>query len=71
MIGEFFAQTTDGVNGNDLYTNLYNSGYSGAWAWQYNDGGNTPQGNAIKWPSMQTAIQNVYNAHQAEVSACR
>ena len=56
---------------NDLYTNLYNSGYNGAWAWQYNDGGNTPTGTPIKWPSMQTAIQNVYNAHMAEVSACR
>jgi hypothetical protein len=42
VIGEFFAVTTDGVGTNDLYTNLYNSGYNGAWAWQYNDGGNTP-----------------------------
>jgi hypothetical protein len=42
VIGEFYAVTTDGVRTNDLYTNLYNSGYNGAWAWQYNDGGNTP-----------------------------
>jgi hypothetical protein len=66
VIGEFFARTTDGVQTNDLFTNLYNSGYNGAWAWQYNDGDA-----AVRWPSMQTAIQNVYNAHMAEVSACR
>ena len=71
VMGEFFATTTDGVQTNDLYTNLYNSGYNGAWAWQYNDNGNTPTGTPIKWPSMQTAIQNVYNAHMAEVTACR
>jgi len=71
VIGEFFAVTTDGVGTNDLYTNLYNSGYNGAWAWQYNDGGNTPSGTPIKWPSMQTAIQNVYNAHQTEVGGCK
>jgi len=71
VIGEFFAVTTDGVGTNDLYTNLYNSGYNGAWAWQYNDGGNTPSGTPIKWPSMQTAIQNVYNAHQTEVGNCK
>src|SRR5262249_45041134 len=69
VIGEFYAQTTDGVQQNDLYTNLYSSGYNGAWAWQYNDSGVTPQNNPIKWPSMQTAIQNVYNAHMTEISA--
>ena len=71
VIGEFFAVTTDGAQTNDLYTNLYNNGYNGAWAWQYNDGGNTPSGTPIKWPSMETAIKNVYNAHQAEVGACK
>jgi hypothetical protein len=71
VIGEFYAVTTDGVQTNDLYTNLYSSGYNGAWAWQYNDSGNTPTGTPIKWPSMQTAIQNVYNAHMTDVSACK
>jgi hypothetical protein len=71
VIGEFYAVTTDGVGTNDLYTNLYNSGYNGAWAWQYNDSGNTPTGTPIKWPSMQTAIQNVYNAHQSDVGGCK
>jgi hypothetical protein len=71
VIGEFYAVTTDGVATNDLYTNLYNNGYNGAWAWQYNDGDLTPQNTPIKWPSMQTAIQNVYNAHQSEVGNCK
>jgi hypothetical protein len=72
VIGEFYAQTTDGVAQNDLYTNLYSSGYNGAWAWQYNDSGMTPapQNQPIKWPSMQAAIQNVYNAHMADINAC-
>jgi hypothetical protein len=71
VIGEFYAVTTDGAQTNNLYTNLYDSGYNGAWAWQYNDSGNTPTGTPIKWPSMQTAIQNVYNAHQTDVGACK
>ena len=59
--GEFYAQTTDGVQINDLYTYLYCASYNGSWAWQYNDSGTTPapNNNRIKWPSMQTAIQNV------------
>jgi hypothetical protein len=71
VVGEFYAVTTDGVQTNDLYTNLYTSGYNGAWAWQYNDSGNTPTGTPIKWPSMQAAIQNVYNAHQSDVGGCK
>ena len=71
VIGEFYAVTTDGVQTNDLYTNLYTNGYNGAWAWQYNDAGMTPQNTPIKWPSMQAPIQNVYNAHQADVGACK
>ena len=37
VMGEFWAQATDGVASADLYTKLYGSGYNGAWAWQYND----------------------------------
>ena len=37
VMGEFWAVTTDSVNGADLYTNLYTSGYNGAWAWNYDD----------------------------------
>ena len=35
VMGEFYAITTDGVNGSDTYTSLYNNGYNGAWSWNY------------------------------------
>jgi hypothetical protein len=62
VMGEFAAQTTDGVNQNDLYTNLYTNGYNGAWAWSYDAD--------YPWPDMQTAMQNVYNAHTSDVNSC-
>lgn len=61
VIGEFFTRETDGVAANALYTNLYDSGYSGAWAWSYNAD--------EKWPSMQAPMQALFTAH-ADVGAC-
>ena len=70
VMGEFWAVTTDGVNGADLYTNLYTSGYNGAWAWNYttndDNGGNPP----TAWPVMKTPMQNLYNAQMATLNAC-
>ncbi len=66
VMGEFYARTTDGVATADLFTYLYTNGYNGAWAWQYNDGDA-----AVKWPTMQVPMQNVYNAHMTEVGGCR
>jgi hypothetical protein len=63
VIGEFAAADTDGVAKDNLYTNLFTGGYSGAWAWSYD--ADWP------WPAMQAGMQNVYNAHQAEVGACQ
>jgi hypothetical protein len=65
VMGEFYARDTEGTARADLYTKLYTSGYNGAWGWQYNDGDST-----IKWPTMQTPMQNVYNAH-ADVGTCK
>jgi len=65
LMGEFYAQPTEGVATNDIYTKLYSTGYNGAWAWQYNDGGP-----ATKWPSMQAPMQAVSTAHPAEVGSC-
>jgi hypothetical protein len=62
VMGEFAAQATDGVAQNDLYTNIYTSGYNGAWAWSYDAD--------FPWPDMQTAMQNVYNAHSSDVNSC-
>jgi hypothetical protein len=62
VMGEFFAQTTDGVAKDSLYTYLYSNGYNGAWAWAYNSD--------VVWPAMQAPMQNVYNAHMADVGGC-
>jgi hypothetical protein len=61
VIGEFFAEATDGVAQASLYTNLYTSGYNGAWAWSYNAD--------QKWPTMQAPMQAVASAH-ADVTTC-
>ena len=68
VMGEFWAVTTDGVNGSDLYTNLYTNGYNGAWAWNYetNDDGST----TTAWPTMKTPMQNLYTAQMATLNAC-
>jgi hypothetical protein len=62
VMGEFFAQDTDSVVQNNLYTYLYDNGYNGGWAWSYNAD--------QKWPTMQVPMQNVYNAHTATVGGC-
>src|SRR5262249_36950653 len=51
VIGEFWAQDTDGVTQNNLYTHLYDAGYAGAWAWQYANIDSGSQDH--RWPSMQ------------------
>ena len=61
VMGEFFTRDTDGVAKNDLYTKLYDTGYSGAWAWSYNAD--------EKWPSMQAPMQAVFTAH-SDVGTC-
>jgi hypothetical protein len=55
VMGEFFAEATDGVAQNALYTNLYSAGYNGAWAWSYNAD--------QKWPTMQAPMQALASAH--------
>jgi hypothetical protein len=62
VMGEFFAETTDGVAQNNTYTDLYTNGYNGAWAWSYDAD--------QVWPSMQVPMQNVYNANTAVVGSC-
>jgi len=62
VMGEFAAQATEGVALNDLYTSIYSSGYNGAWAWSYD--ADWP------WPAMKVPMQNVYNAHMADVASC-
>jgi hypothetical protein len=61
VMGEFFAQMTDGVAQANLYTYLYSNAYNGAWAWSYNSD--------VKWPAMQVPMQNLIAAH-ADVGTC-
>jgi hypothetical protein len=61
VIGEFAAELTDGVAQNDLYKNLYDNGYDGAWAWSYNAD--------WEWPAMQAPMQALFTAH-ADVGDC-
>jgi hypothetical protein len=62
VMGEFAAAATDGVAQDSLYTNIYSSGYNGAWAWAYTV--NWP------WPAMQTGMQALYTAQQATINSC-
>jgi hypothetical protein len=62
VMGEFEAIPTDGTAANDTYTYLQSNGYNGAWAWSYES--DQP------WPSMQTAMQNLYTAKGSVVDAC-
>ena len=68
VMGEFYAITTDGVNGADTYTSLYNNGYNGAWAWNYET--NDSSSATTKWPTMKVPMQNLYNAQMATLNAC-
>ncbi len=79
VIGEFYAIDTNGVAAANLYTTLYDGGYGGAWAWQYENADNpTPSidvdGDAVPidattmWPAMQVPMQNLYSAHMADLT---
>ena len=62
VMGEFAAAATDGTALADLYTKIYSTGYSGAWAWSYDAD--------WKWPAMQTPMQNLYTAQKATIDSC-
>jgi hypothetical protein len=77
MIGEFWDVDSPGasnstIKGADLYTKLYDNGYQGAWAWQYANADNPPptSGDQTQWPTMKTAMQNLFTAHPADL-ACK
>jgi hypothetical protein len=67
QIGEFWAATTNGVAADSLYTNLFDSGYKGAWAWQYANEDSGGGGTSTKWPAMQVPMQKLYRAHGADL----
>jgi hypothetical protein len=74
MIGEFWNVDSPGpsnetIQSADLYTELYENGYQGAWAWQYANADNPPptSGDQTEWPAMKTAMQNLFTAHPADL----
>jgi hypothetical protein len=68
VIGEFWAEDTDGVKKDALFTNLFENGYAGAWAWQYyNKDTTNGQVRDYTWPSMQAGMRAVYDAHAADI----
>jgi hypothetical protein len=65
-VTEFYTQSTDGVNAQNLYQTLYNNGYAGALAWSWTDFPNTPNNpNAANdtWVSLQT----IWNSYRQDV----
>ncbi|MDP9037349.1 MAG: cellulase family glycosylhydrolase [Myxococcota bacterium] len=66
-IGEFWAIDTNGVKAANLYTTLYDNGYAGAWAWQYENADNPGPDASTTWPAMQLPMTNLYSAHKADL----
>jgi len=65
LIAEFYAQDepTLGITGDQLYNNLYNNGYAGAWAWMYQTGPNR----SLQLSDMQT----LFNNHRSDVEVIK
>jgi hypothetical protein len=67
MVGEFWAVDTGAVLADDIYTKLYDTGYSGAWAWQYANADNPGPTSPTKWPAMKAGMDKLYAAHKADL----
>jgi hypothetical protein len=69
VIGEFHATESDGVAPDELFTHLHDTGYAGAWAWQYAnaDGGSGGQVLDFRWPSMQQGLEHLRDQAHASV----
>lgn len=48
MIGEFSADCAQNLSVDYLWSYAYNNNYSGAWSWQYNEGGNCSDTRAVQ-----------------------
>jgi hypothetical protein len=67
MVGEFWAVDTGDVLADDIYTKLYDTGYNGAWAWQYANADNPGPTSPTKWPAMKAGMDKLYAAHKADL----
>jgi hypothetical protein len=70
VIGEFWTDTTDGVQAADLYTTLHTNQYAGGWAWQYANVDNPPpmSGASTIWPAMKTPMDKLLAAAPADLT---
>lgn len=78
VIGEFWAETGTEEEGTDVpadefYTRLFETGYAGAWAWQYQHIDHTNEGEVdLRWPSMKPAMEALYSRYPDELElSCR
>jgi hypothetical protein len=67
VIGEFWPIDTDGVASADLYTTLFTGGYSGAWAWQYENADDPGPDAATTWPAEMVPLETVFAAHPTAI----
>jgi len=70
VIGEFWTDTTDGVQAADLFTTLHSNQYAGAWAWQYVSVDNPPpmSGASTIWPAMKAPMDKLLAAAPADLT---
>lgn len=76
-IGEFWVLDiiySGDYRADDMYTILYEQGYSGAWAWQYaniddsNAEGYSQNGQVVaKWPTMEPSMRNLMSVAGADI----
>ena len=61
VIGEFYAQNTFGVSWQNLYEQLYNSGYAGALSWSWTDTQTPPISNTLQ------DLSEMFSCHRNDV----
>lgn len=59
MVAEFHVEETFGVDAEDLYQELFQRGYFGAWGWQYNQ-------NDL-WELIQTSMTALHQNHSSYI----
>lgn len=61
VVGEFYAQDTYGVIWQNLYEQLYNTGYAGALSWSWTDSKTPPVSNTLQ------DLAEMFNNHRSDV----
>jgi hypothetical protein len=66
-IGEFFLDDTFGVAGADLYRRLFDTGYAGAFGWQWYDWWQNRPGLTHNWPLMLESMAQLFEEEREAV----